>query len=128
MNVATVTFSRSGGPGGQNVNKVNSHVVLRIPITVLGLSEEEETRVLRRLSNRISATGELVIHSSETRSQRRNRELAFQRAIDLIVAARRPTTRRKPTRPGTAVKERRLRQKHTRSERKRERRTPGREE
>ena len=126
--VATVSFSRSGGPGGQNVNKTNTHVVLRVPVAEVGLSEEEETLVRRRLSGRISATGELVLHSAETRSQRRNRDIAVRRAIDLIDAARKPAPKRKPTRPGTAAETRRLERKRARGRRKRERRAPDREE
>jgi ribosome-associated protein len=125
--VAHLSFSRSGGPGGQNVNKVNTQAVLRVPIASLGLLEDEEQRVRRRLANRITASGELILHSSETRSQLRNRELAIERAVDLIERARHPAPKRKPTRPGRAAKERRLRQKKARAERKRHRQTPDRD-
>lgn len=121
---ATVTFSRSGGPGGQNVNKVSSQVTLRVPIADLALPEAEEERVRRILSNRIAGTGELVLQSSETRSQRFNRERALERAVNLIDGARRPAPQRRPTRPGKAARERRLRQKHARSQRKQRRRPP----
>ena len=117
-------FTRSGGPGGQNVNKVSTKVVLRIPLDQLGLTAEEEQRVRRKLSNRLNSEGELVIHSSETRSQALNRERAQRRALALISEALRPPKYRRKTKPSRAAKERRLKQKKRRGEKKRWRRPP----
>jgi ribosome-associated protein len=124
---ASEQFSRSGGPGGQNVNKVNTQVTLRIPVCLLGLSEEELTRLTGRLGKRINAAGELIIQSSETRSQTANRERALERAVLLISGALAPVRRRRPTRPSTGSKQRRLKRKKIRSDRKQSRRPPGEE-
>ncbi len=115
-------FSRSSGPGGQNVNKVNTQVTLRIPIDLLELRADESDRVRRRLANRCNAEGELVIQVSDTRSQHANREIAVERAADLIAYALRRPKKRRPTRPSAAARERRLKGKHHRSRTKQNRR------
>ena len=117
-------FSRSGGPGGQNVNKLNTQVTLSVPIAALELPSEQETRVRDQLGTRINGEGELVIHAAETRSQLQNRTRAVDRAVSLIEGARRPQQRRKPTTPTRASRERRLRAKEIRGRRKQERRPP----
>jgi len=119
---AQAAFSRSGGPGGQNVNKVNTKVTLRLRLNELnGLSEIELERVKMLLANRITTEGEIVITSDEERSQRINLERAYFRLESLIVAAARLPKIRKPTKPSRAAKEKRLETKRRQGMKKAER-------
>ena len=114
-NSAKADFSRSGGPGGQNVNKVNTKVTLRISLEDLaGLNEAEAARLRETLSSRITNEGELVIAASEERSQRTNLERAYARMEALIVNAARLPRLRRPTKPSRAAREERLHFKHRR--------------
>lgn len=119
-----VSFARSGGAGGQNVNKVNTKAVAALPLSGSGIFTEPELERLReRLGNRINAEGELVVHAQEERSQCMNREAAETRIVRLVLGALRPVKQRKPTRPSRAAREERLREKRLRSEKKRARNT-----
>jgi ribosome-associated protein len=124
-NKVSIEFARSGGPGGQNVNKVNSKVIARIKLDeVEGLSAAEADYARTRLSRRLTKEGELVIQADEERDQTRNREAAIARLAALISAAAKIPKRRKATRPTQASKEQRLASKRLRSESKRLRRPP----
>ena len=122
----TIRAVRSGGPGGQNVNKVSSKVVLHFRLDEAeGLSEHVRRRLHELYESRINARGELVIASDVHRDRPRNLEAALAR-LDAFLrdAARRPRVRR-PTRPSRGAKERRLKAKRIRGEAKSRRRDVG---
>jgi ribosome-associated protein len=122
---AEIDFARSGGPGGQNVNKVNSKAVARIRLdSIEGLSAAEAAMALSRLAGRLTLEGELVVQSDEERDQPRNREAALARLVSLVCGAAKIPKPRKATKPTRASRERRLASKKTRSESKSLRRKP----
>jgi len=116
---AEASFSRSGGPGGQNVNKLNTKVTLRLRLSdTMGLSESELAKARELLANRITGDDEIVIHADEERSQRTNLERAYSRLVSLISEAARLPKRRRPTKPSQAAREQRLQSKHIHSRKK----------
>lgn len=118
--------SRGSGPGGQNVNKVNTQVELRFNITnSIKLSPEERNTLMLKLSTRITKEGDLVLVSNETRSQRRNKELVIQRFYLLLSGGLTLPKRRIKTKPSRASKEKWLHFKNRRAEIKRNRKSPG---
>ncbi|MDR1104740.1 MAG: aminoacyl-tRNA hydrolase [Treponema sp.] len=120
---AEASFSRSGGPGGQNVNKVNTKVTLRISVTSLaGLSEAETARLRELLGNRITSDDEIIVVSSEERSRRVNLERAYVRLEALIAGSARLPKRRRPVKPSRAAREERLASKRLNSLKKARRR------
>jgi ribosome-associated protein len=117
---ATFSFARSGGPGGQNVNKVSSKVVARLPLEALQVLQPAlRALVESRLANRITADGDIVLTVQDTRDQGRNREIAVERLSDLIAQATVVQKGRVKTRPSRGAKEARLRSKKVRSAHKR---------
>lgn len=118
-------FARSGGPGGQNVNKVNSKAILRwSPRTSPSLPEPVRARLLNAVESRLTGEGELIITSQQTRDQGRNMDDCLEKLRVLVLAAAAPPKIRRATRPTLASKVRRVEAKTRRSAAKRLRRKP----
>jgi ribosome-associated protein len=116
--------SRSSGPGGQNVNKVNTRVELRFHIDSSMLLTDAEKKILsEKLAAKINSAGELILVSQSERSQLRNRERVTEKFYALITKALTPRKKRKATKPTAASKEERLEEKRRQSEKKVRRRT-----
>lgn len=117
--------SRSSGPGGQNVNKLETRVTVRFDVAGSpSLGEEERERIRERLGNRISKAGILQVSSQRHRTQAANREAAVTRLAGLLADALEPEAERKPTRVPRAAKRRRIQEKRRRGRLKELRGTP----
>ena len=104
-----LSFSRSGGPGGQNVNKVNTKVTARVNISSMDVLNEQQILLVRnKLSARINEADELLIQVSDTRSQLKNRDIALIRLTALITGSLHVPKKRKKTKPSRGVKQKRL--------------------
>lgn len=122
----SVRFVASGGPGGQNVNKVATKAVLAFDVAGSpSFNEVQRERVLAALASRLTKDGVLILHASEFRTQERNHRAAVDRLVAVLAGALHVAKQRRPTKPTRGSKRRRLDAKKRHGEKKRQRRDPG---
>jgi len=125
LNEIVLTTSRSGGPGGQNVNKVNSKVTLQFDVKGSQiLTPDEKETLLEKLSSWITRDGVLIVNAQSTRSQLQNKEEVVEKFDRLLVKAFAKRKPRKATKPSKSARQERLKKKKAVSEKKKWRRKP----
>src|SRR5947208_1159966 len=124
------SFARSGGPGGQNVNKVSSKAVLRwrAATTAVPIPPEAWQRMRSTFPSRFTTDGDVLIASQEFRDQERNRQSCEEKLAEMIREALVAPTPRKKTKPSKGAKRRRVADKRIQSAKKQSRRTSGHDE
>jgi ribosome-associated protein len=120
----SISFVRSSGPGGQNVNKRATKAQLRIALDAIPLNERAMSRLRRLAGSAVTSSDELIIERDETRSQARNRRACIDRLCDLVARAVIEPKQRRKTKPTKGSIRRRLDNKSRRSETKRLRKPP----
>jgi ribosome-associated protein len=119
------TFVRSSGPGGQNVNKVNTKAVLRWSVgTSRGVPEDVRARFLERFAQRVTGEGEVVIASQRFRDQRQNERDCLEKLREMLLAVAVAPKRRRKTKPTRGSVVRRRTEKRAHGQKKRERGRP----
>ena len=107
-----ITSSRSGGAGGQHVNKTSTKITVRWNVkNTAVLNEVQKQRVLEKLAAQLTAEGDLIIHSSTTRSQEQNRKMALVRLGQIVSKALHVPKKRMATRVSKGAQEARLEEK-----------------
>lgn len=119
-----LTYSLASGPGGQNVNKRATKCRLRVAVADLPLSDPQQRRLRSAAGQKLNKDGELVIESSEHRTQSQNRRACMERLRELVLRSLVPPKRRVATKPTRGSKERRITAKKQRGEIKKKRRPP----
>jgi len=118
-----LSFARSSGPGGQNVNKVSSKAILHFDVmNSPSLPPDVRDRFKTAYSSRLTTAGEVVIHSEEFRDQPKNIQASYDKLRQMILAVLKPPKKRRATKPTHGSKLRRLNDKKTRSQTKQNRR------
>lgn len=125
LNACAFSSTKSGGKGGQHVNKVETAVELRFNLNHETLLDKVDVNLLQaKLENRLTQHNELILRSDETRSQLRNKALVIDRFLKIVEEALKPKTIRKATKPTAASKRKRLDTKKKKAELKKNRRRP----